>query len=138
MVGMTMLRALNGALLASLRPVASGIIADVTSEQRRGKVYGVVQFCTNCGLMAGGLIGTPLSTKTVLGWQGWRVAFIGIGSLSVLVGIFAACTMTEPARETSGAHVKDRGAMRQELRKLLSYFRMPTFCALIFQGCRRT
>jgi hypothetical protein len=27
-----------GALLASLRPVASGIIADVTSEQRRGKV----------------------------------------------------------------------------------------------------
>lgn len=134
MVGMTMLRALNGALLASLRPVASGIIADVTSEQRRGKVYGVVQFCTNCGLMAGGLIGTPLSTKTVLGWQGWRVAFIGIGSLSVLVGIFAACTMTEPARETSGAHVKDRGAMRQELRKLLSCFRMPTFCALIFQG----
>lgn len=29
---------LPGALLASLRPVASGIIADVTSEQRRGKV----------------------------------------------------------------------------------------------------
>eukprot|EP00438_Fugacium_kawagutii_P000926 Skav211601 [mRNA] locus=scaffold2962:88747:94237:- [translate_table: standard] len=29
---------LLGALLASLRPVASGIIADVTSEQRRGKV----------------------------------------------------------------------------------------------------
>ena len=52
---MTLLRALNGALLASLRPVASGIIADVTSEQRRGKVYGVVQFCTNIGLMAGKL-----------------------------------------------------------------------------------
>ena len=76
---MTLLRALNGALLASLRPVASGIIADVTSEQRRGKVYGVVQFCTNLGLMAGALIGTPLSTRSVLGWQGWRVAFIGIG-----------------------------------------------------------
>jgi len=134
MVGMTLLRALNGALLASLRPVASGIIADVTSEQRRGKVYGVVQFCTNCGLMAGGLIGTPLSTKKVLGWQGWRVAFIGIGFLSVLVGIFAACTMTEPPRESSGAHAKERGALRQELKKLLSYFRMPTFCALIFQG----
>ena len=46
----------------------------------------------NCGAyvcQAGALIGTPLSTKKVLGWQGWRVAFIGIGSLSVLVGIFA-------------------------------------------------
>ncbi|CAK9011511.1 unnamed protein product [Durusdinium trenchii] len=134
MVGMTLLRALNGALLASLRPVASGIIADVTSEQRRGKVYGVVQFCTNCGLMVGGLVGTPLSTQVVLGFQGWRVAFIGIGSLSVLVGIFAACTMTEPPRERSMAQDKDRSAMKQELKKLLSYFRMPTFCALIFQG----
>ncbi|CAJ1339195.1 unnamed protein product [Effrenium voratum] len=134
MVGMTLLRALNGAMLASLRPVANGVIADVTSEQRRGKVFGVVQFCTNAGLMAGGLIGTPLSTKTVLGWQGWRVSFIGIGLLSVLVGVFAACTMTEPPRETSGAHAKERGALRQELKKLLSYFRMPTFCALIFQG----
>ena len=78
----------------------------------------------------------------VLGWQGWRVAFIGIGSLSVLVGLFAACTMTEPERETSGMVSKDRGALRpafwswsrlslgrQELKKLLSYFRMPTFCA---------
>ena len=35
------------------------------------------------------------------------MAFIGIGSLSVLVGIFAACTMTEPPRESSGAHAKD-------------------------------
>jgi len=134
MVGMTILRALNGALLASLRPVANGVIADVTSEQRRGKVYGFVQLCSNVGLMAGGLIGTPLSTQLVWGWQGWRVSFIGIGSLSVLVGLFAACTMTEPERENSGKGAKERGALRQELGKLLSYFRMPTFCALIFQG----
>ncbi|CAE7466129.1 norA [Symbiodinium natans] len=134
MVGMTLLRALNGALLASLRPVANGVIADVTSEQRRGKVYGFVQLCANVGLMAGGLIGTPLSTQLVWGWQGWRISFIGIGSLSVLVGLFAACTMTEPERENSGKSAKERGALRQELGKLLSYFRMPTFCALIFQG----
>mmetsp|Transcript_11572 Transcript_11572/g.21943 ORF Transcript_11572/g.21943 Transcript_11572/m.21943 type:complete len:554 (-) Transcript_11572:42-1703(-) len=134
MIGMTLLRALNGALLASLRPVANGVIADVTSEQRRGKVYGFVHLCTCLGLMAGSLIGTPLSTQTVLGWQGWRVSFIGIGSLSVLVGLFAACTMTEPERETSGKATQERGAARQELGKLLSYFRMPTFCALIFQG----
>mmetsp|Transcript_46986 Transcript_46986/g.105543 ORF Transcript_46986/g.105543 Transcript_46986/m.105543 type:complete len:473 (-) Transcript_46986:130-1548(-) len=133
-VGMTMLRALNGALLASLRPVANGVIADVTSEQRRGKVYGCVHCCANAGLMAGGLIGTPLSTKTVLGWQGWRVSFIGIGSISVIVGLYAVLTMTEPERETSGGVAKERGALRQELGKLKSYFRMPTFCVLIFQG----
>lgn len=76
-----------------------------SSKARSGRV--AVQ------LEAGGLIGTPLSTQKVFGWQvgqqvsamlrqhgrraspcahwqGWRVAFIGIGTLSVLVGIFAA------------------------------------------------
>ena len=65
--------------------------------------------------------------------QGWRISFIGIGSLSVLVGLFAvaallereptslciaetwrknphvscqACTMTEPERENSGKGAK--------------------------------
>lgn len=121
---------LPGALLASLRPVASGIIADVTSEQRRGKVAmlsGAMEhpgapwghgwggtawdIATHLGpglwcraalyqlrtdglglrsgpsearqhskaarlqwvalvqLEAGGLIGTPLSTQKVFGWQ---------------------------------------------------------------------
>lgn len=135
MLWMTLLRALNGALLASLRPVANGILADVTSETRRGKVYGFVQMCTNAGIMAGGLIGTPLSTRKPMGIQGWRVAFVGIGALSVAVGAFAAATMTEPPRESSAdAEGKERGAVREELMKLLSYFRMPTFGALVFQG----
>lgn len=130
---MTCLRALNGIFLASLKPVANGVIADVTAETNRGKVYGFVNFFTNAGLMAGGLIGTPLSTRIVLGFQGWRIAFIGIGAISVAVGAFATLTMTEPPRQTSHAP-KEKGALRQELKKLLGYFRMPTFGALIFQG----
>lgn len=130
---MTSLRALNGILLASLRPVANGVIADVTAETNRGKVYGFVNFFTNAGLMAGGLIGTPMSTQIILGFQGWRVAFIGIGAASVAIGAFATLTLTEPPRQIS-AGPKEKGALRQELKKLLGYFRMPTFGALIFQG----
>eukprot|EP00933_Yihiella_yeosuensis_P050159 TRINITY_DN47922_c0_g1_i1.p1 TRINITY_DN47922_c0_g1~~TRINITY_DN47922_c0_g1_i1.p1 ORF type:complete len:585 (+),score=104.75 TRINITY_DN47922_c0_g1_i1:78-1832(+) len=132
---MTLLRALNGVFLASLRPIANGVIADVTSETRRGKVFGFVQLSTSVGLMLGGLIGTPMSTISILGIQGWRVAFVLIGGLSIAVGAFTALTMKEPPRETSsGLDSKARGAFSEEAMKLLSYFRMPTFCALIFQG----
>jgi len=134
---MTCLRALNGVFLASLRPVASGIIADVTSESRRGKVFGLVQLSTNVGMMAGGLLGTPISTKTVFGLQGWRVAFLAVGALSIGVGLFAFLTMVEPPREGNGGAADgktQKGACGQEARKLLGYFRMPTFCALVFQG----
>lgn len=133
---MICLRVLNGIMLASLRPVAHGIIADVTSESKRGKVFGFVQLSTNAGMMVGGLIGTPLSTKHVAGLQGWRLAFLVAGGLSAILGLVISLTMKEPPRETSTglANSKERSAFKEEAMKLLSYFRMPTFCALIFQG----
>lgn len=138
---MLILRALNGAMLASLRPIANGIVADVTSETNRGKVYGGMGIAMNVGTMGGTLIGTNLARRSVLGLEGWRVAFIIIGGASVLVGFIAWALMQEPPRraaatgEASVAKGRGFGAVRAELWELSRYFRMPSFCVLILQGC---
>eukprot|EP00446_Apocalathium_sp_SHHI-4_P044649 CAMPEP_0177384200 /NCGR_PEP_ID=MMETSP0368-20130122/49560_1 /TAXON_ID=447022 ORGANISM="Scrippsiella hangoei-like, Strain SHHI-4" /NCGR_SAMPLE_ID=MMETSP0368 /ASSEMBLY_ACC=CAM_ASM_000363 /LENGTH=69 /DNA_ID=CAMNT_0018848839 /DNA_START=20 /DNA_END=226 /DNA_ORIENTATION=+ len=58
---MFVLRALNGVFLASLRPIAHGIVADTTVETNRGKVFGAMQVAMNVGTMGGTLIGTNLA-----------------------------------------------------------------------------
>ncbi|CAE8728242.1 unnamed protein product [Polarella glacialis] len=137
LIPMIVLRALNGVLLASLRPVANGVLADVTSEARRGKVYGWIFFALNAGMVVGSLVATPLSTKQVFGMQGWRVAFLLIGGLSMLVGVLVGFLMVEPERE--GAHLAEQGnaskGICSELRRLWGYCKMPTFLALVIQGC---
>merc|ERR550534_2346374 len=89
--------------------------------------------------MAGTLVGTNLARQTVLGIQGWRAAFVLIGLLSVLVGFVAWALMTEPPKRGSGAATSTKGrglgAVRAEFWELASYFRMPSFCVLILQGC---
>jgi len=135
---MVVLRALNGVMLASLRPIANGVVADVTSETNRGKVYAGMGVAMNIGTMGGTLIGTNLGRQTVVGIQGWRVAFVIVGAASVLVGFVAWAVMEEPPKTTrGGASKKGRccGAFRAEFWELASYFRMPSFCVLILQGC---
>mmetsp|Transcript_30328 Transcript_30328/g.77099 ORF Transcript_30328/g.77099 Transcript_30328/m.77099 type:complete len:588 (+) Transcript_30328:52-1815(+) len=138
---MLMLRALNGAMLASLRPIANGIVADVTTETNQGKVFGTMQLVMNIGTMGGTLLGTNLARKTLFGQpnEGWRLAFMIIGGVSVLLGAVAAFLMDEPPHHSHGREAEDGGdkkAMaKDELKKLLRYFRMPTFCVLVLQGC---
>jgi len=133
---MMVLRFFNGAFLASLKPIASGIIADTTSEASRGKVYSTVGMSLNIGMMFGSFVGTNLGRKTVLGLQGWRVSFLIIGLASILVGVLAAAVMVEPPKafvqKTGG---KGWAVVKQELKEVCSYFRLPSFCVLILQGC---
>jgi len=136
MVPMLILRGFNGVMLASLRPIANGIVADVTSESNRGKVYGGMGIAMNVGTMLGTLLGTNLARDIVFGIQGWRVAFIIVGGLSVFVGALAWALIVEPPKAT---RADDKGsgcdAVKSELKELSTYFRMPSFCVLILQGC---
>eukprot|EP00446_Apocalathium_sp_SHHI-4_P030124 CAMPEP_0177237486 /NCGR_PEP_ID=MMETSP0367-20130122/46020_1 /TAXON_ID=447022 ORGANISM="Scrippsiella hangoei-like, Strain SHHI-4" /NCGR_SAMPLE_ID=MMETSP0367 /ASSEMBLY_ACC=CAM_ASM_000362 /LENGTH=540 /DNA_ID=CAMNT_0018688479 /DNA_START=23 /DNA_END=1645 /DNA_ORIENTATION=+ len=132
---MFVLRALNGFFLASLRPIANGIVADTTVETNRGKVYGAMNIAMNVGTMGGTLIGTNLARQTVMGLQGWRIAFIIVGGLSVVVGFVALAFMVEPPKVIVEKKEGGGNAFRTEIRELCKYFRMPSFCVLILQGC---
>lgn len=138
MTPMLLLRAFNGAMLSSLRPIANGIIADVTVETNRGKVYGLMGIAMNVGTMSGSVVGTNLGRKTVGGLQGWRVSFLIIGFASVFVGLLAAVLMREPPRPRGrgGSRAEGRGwaAFTAEIKELGTYFRMASFRVLILQG----
>ncbi|CAE8595894.1 unnamed protein product [Polarella glacialis] len=99
---MLLLRAVNGSLLACLGPVCQGIVADVTAESKRGEVLGLLGFLTLVGSMLASLITTPISRQMVLGVQGWRVAFSGIGAASIFVAVLIWAKMEEPEKESWG------------------------------------
>lgn len=140
------LRAVNGAMLACLSPTVQGLVADTTSEGRRGRVFGCIFFALNIGKMSMTLMATMLSHKLPFGVQGWRVAFGFLGAVSLVVGIAVAIIMVEPPRETAAPSPDDRLLTKHhgttwstrgplsELRQLGRYFALPTFCVIVSQG----
>lgn len=141
------LRAGNGVMLACLTPICLGIVADTTSEGRRGRVFGYTMLALNIGKMGVAFLATVLSHQTILGIRGWRVAFGFIGFLSIALGAVVALKMEEPAVEhapssgESSSFSSAQGGCRRgaaglaaEAQRLGGYFTMPTFCVITFQG----
>lgn len=68
--------------------------------------------------------------------RGWRVSFLIIGGASVLVGAIAAAAMVEPPKVIAAKKEgKGWAVVKQELKEVGSYFKLPSFCVLILQGC---
>jgi len=134
---MIFLRALNGALLAALRPISNGIIADMTAESKRGKLFGRVQSSLMFGMFITSLVVVPIARKEILGIQGWRVAFVLIGAVSLVVSALLYLLMKEPPRAEAPTPSGEGGICRavwDEVKSLLQFFRIPTFCVMILQG----
>jgi len=135
---MIFLRALNGIMLSSLRPISNGIIADTTSSAQQGKMFGRVQASLLFGMFVTTLTAVPMSNKEIWSMEGWRVAFVLIGSLSVVVSGLVGCFFVEPPKPqdadgTSPAK-NGRGAVFEEILMLLRFFGIPSFGVMIMQG----
>jgi len=139
---MVALRALNGAFLACLRPTCSGLVADSTIESKRGKINGKIQTSVDLGVMAVSLVATPLSTRLVLGLQGWRTCFLGISAASLALAAVAfwrlpPLRLGEGRSSERSAWSRGEGAVcavEQEARRLRKILMTPTFLLLIAQG----
>eukprot|EP00929_Paragymnodinium_shiwhaense_P007131 TRINITY_DN11107_c0_g1_i1.p1 TRINITY_DN11107_c0_g1~~TRINITY_DN11107_c0_g1_i1.p1 ORF type:complete len:601 (+),score=103.99 TRINITY_DN11107_c0_g1_i1:233-2035(+) len=129
------LRAFSGVMLASQRPILNAVIADSTSESRRGSVYGKVQAALFLGMLLTLLSAGAIDDKTVLGFQGWRL-LLGIGGcLSLFVGCLLKLMMTEPPREPENDEVHSGCAIvLDEVKCTISIFRTKSFCILVLQG----
>lgn len=129
------LRALNGIMLSALRPISNGIIADTTSSAQQGKIFGRVQASLMLGMFVTTLTAVPMANKQIWNLDGWRVAFVLIGSLSVVVAGLLVWLFKEPRRpECDESAKKGVRAVLEEMLTLMSFFRMPTFGVMIMQG----
>lgn len=138
-VPMVLLRALNGLMLACLRPIANGLVPDIVPEHRRGEGYGKIQLSFDIGSMLGALVVTPVSMLSIAGVAGWRASFVLVGCLSLVLACVVAASMHEPpapgaAAATRGDAVSFGQLWKQEAQRLGSYFRMPTFTLIVVQG----
>lgn len=127
--GMLTLRILNGAALSSLGPVSKSMVAEDVASPERGKVFSLLAAASNVGHMLGAFVGVQLASRQVFGLQGWRVAFIVMGSLGVLAGGASFLglktrAVTSPSASTLG-----------EWMKLRRYLNINSFRALVIQGC---
>lgn len=140
-VGMLLLgRALNGLGLGLVTPVVYSLISDMVPTHRRGRAYGLLNFCGGVGGTLGSLFATELAGRPAgTGLAGWRVAFHAIAAVSVAIGI---ATLRFGHSPHAGARAPGPGGSPAGLRATLRHsweearwvLRLRTFRVIIAQG----
>jgi MFS family permease len=131
---MVFLRGMNGMMLAALRPISNGVVADNTSDGLRGKIFGQVQAALILGMLFTSIVATPIARQDIFGIQGWRVAFVIVGSLSLVVCILLRLFFVDPVVRQDRQARKGFQAVEDEIKSLCSFFKIPTFSVMIMQG----
>lgn len=132
---MVFCRGMSGFFLASLRPVCNGLIADMTSDDRRGKIFGRVQSALLFGMFVSTMVAGNVANTHVLGLPGWRILFIFAGLVACCVAAAVAAFLQEPAREINEAEqTKGCRAVLDELLTVVRFLTIPTFGVMIMQG----
>ncbi|KAJ1609811.1 MFS-like sugar transporter [Cryptosporidium canis] len=88
-------RAVNGAFLGSVGPLAQSVLADTLNSKNRGLGFGMIQLSNCIGRVFGAVLTTSISQKLIVGFQGWRFAFLLVGILSALLGGIIVLFMDE-------------------------------------------
>lgn len=132
-VPLILLGVLNAIAMASLRSVSLGLLAEVTSEQYRGRIFGCFSLAKHLGIALGCFANPWLCSQSFFGFEGWRIAILASGLLSMLLSLFVALTMKEPPREARLTDMEP--GVRAELWRLARYCRFPSFLLIVFAGC---
>ncbi|BAF24935.1 Os09g0371300 [Oryza sativa Japonica Group] len=89
-------RGLNGIGLALVIPAVQSLVADSTDDGNRGAAFGWLQLTSSIGSIIGGFSALLLASTTVLGVEGWRVAFHLVAAISVAVGVLVWLFAVDP------------------------------------------
>lgn len=134
-----LLRAMVGFALASLRPIAHGILAELVSDASRGKAFGGMASAMQVGTILGIYAGTTYGREEVFGYPGWRVMFAFMGSVSTAIGFVIWHWMDEPPRVPGWQKRALKqgtflGTIWSELCMLYDCLSIPTFSVILLQG----
>ena len=129
------LRGLTGAALAALIPTVQSMIADMASEHRRGRLYGLVGAASWIGAVVGTVGATTVGDADLSPFPmaGYALVLLVLGVVSILIGVLTWFVAADPNRSPpsrgGGGGVSDctRGLRRHVLC-------VPTFLLLTAQG----
>ncbi|KAF8648033.1 hypothetical protein HU200_065069 [Digitaria exilis] len=136
---------LNGIGLALVVPSIQSLVADSTDDGTRGTAFGWLQLASSLGLISGGFVGLLLAQTTVLGIDGWRIAFHLVAAISIAVGIltwFFAVDPHFPTGERNGGKQQPAPTAREVVAEMIEeakfVVRIPTFQIFVAQGVSGT
>jgi len=132
-VPMLYLRMLHGATLASLTPLAQSIIAEVTPELERGKVFGRIVFFMMIGSIFASMCGTRFAEVQLhIGSRiifGWRVVYVVTALLAAILAVWLSVDYQEAAVKKD-ENLQPFGFLaffRRERQRLVNLATIPTF-----------
>ncbi|KAG2309908.1 hypothetical protein Bca52824_021465 [Brassica carinata] len=119
-------RGLNGIGLAIVTPAIQSLVADSTEDSNRGMAFGWLGVTSNFGSILGNLCAILFASKSFNGLAGWRVAFLLVGFVSVIVGILVRLFASDPHysdKSITTKHDKDKPFL-SDVRELLQEAKM--------------
>jgi len=128
------LRAVNGVMLAGLRPIANSIVGDRFDDSVRGKYFGQVMAFMQLGVGIGTFFTISNQERPIsgTGLYGWQMSFILIGGFTMALAPLIFFLFKDiPVTLTS----EKNGEKESEFRALCRLLKRPTFAMLVFQGC---
>lgn len=127
---MTLLCSFSGLFLGSTRPVCYGILANSSTDAKRGQVFGWNISAHVLGILLGSQLGRN-ADRWSLGLQGWRSACLIVGLTTVVVGGLVLLLLTVP--EEAQAQLPKQGRFA-DVQRTFRFLRKPTFVILVLQG----
>lgn len=134
-------RAFNGVGLALVTPAIQSLIADSTDDSNRGSAFGWLQLTSNIGSIIGGFFSLLLASTSVMGIEGWRVAFHLVGVISIIVGILVLYYAVDPhfsnrdGRSDMNSSAKSLTTeMKALVKEAKAVMKIPSFQIIVAQG----
>ncbi|KXZ54483.1 hypothetical protein GPECTOR_4g548 [Gonium pectorale] len=90
--------AFNGVGLSLIIPNSQSLIADYYTATQRGEAFGTLMLTGAAGGMLGAIFATNLGGMTPMGMDGWRLAFMAVGAVSLAIGSFTFLLAVDPTR----------------------------------------
>eukprot|EP00746_Dinoflagellata_sp_MGD_P024372 gnl/MRDRNA2_/MRDRNA2_157203_c0_seq1.p1 gnl/MRDRNA2_/MRDRNA2_157203_c0~~gnl/MRDRNA2_/MRDRNA2_157203_c0_seq1.p1 ORF type:complete len:429 (+),score=62.31 gnl/MRDRNA2_/MRDRNA2_157203_c0_seq1:25-1287(+) len=87
---------LDGIMLASMGPIAQSVVPDIAPAGQVGRAFGLMASIGSAGSIIAMMFVTPISQMTILGMNGWRLAFLIFGGLSVANAVAIYQLFKEP------------------------------------------
>lgn len=133
-------RGLNGIGLAIVTPAIQSLVADSTDDSNRGVAFGWLQLTASFGSIIGGLCSVLIAQTSFMGIPGWRISFLLVGLVSVIVGILVRLFANDPNfSETDRAkdgiqHKSFWSEVKYLTKEAKSVIRIPSFQIIVAQG----
>uniref|UniRef100_A0A6U6UPP1 Major facilitator superfamily (MFS) profile domain-containing protein n=1 Tax=Zooxanthella nutricula TaxID=1333877 RepID=A0A6U6UPP1_9DINO len=124
------LRLVVGATLASLMPLGQAMLCNCVPDDERGFAFGLLQSVCAAATMLTSCGATTIASETIVGVEGWRLAHVGLASLTLLAGaaVYALVEQTPPERSRGGSWLAQQ---REVIGKVAG---KPSFYIMVGQG----